>query len=145
MTQPSSLSVDQRCIATDAAARAVSAAVAHAQAMGLRINVAVTDAAGVLVAFLRMPGAYLHSIDIAIDKAYTAASFGFPTSGWKNAVAGDPTLRDGLNARPRLVMFGGGLPVREGGVLIGGIGVSGGSADQDEACAAAGLAALGLP
>ena len=138
------LSVEHRVITVDAAAVAAAAAVSHAKKMGIRINVAVTDGAGVLMSFLRMPGAFLHSIDIAIDKAYTAASFGFATSGWKDAVAGDPTLRDGLNARPRLVMFGGGLPMREAGVLIGGIGVSGGSAEQDEECARAGLAALGL-
>ena len=86
----------------------------------------------------------MHSVDIAIDKAFTAASFGFPTAGWKDAVAADELLRIGLNQRPRLVMFGGGLPIREGGALIGGIGVSGGSAEQDEACARAGLAALNL-
>ena len=117
---------------------------AKAEALGIRINVAVTDASGTLMAFLRMPGAFLHSIDIAIDKAYTAASFGFPTSQWGAALANDELLRAGLNARPRLVLFGGGLPVVEGGERIGGIGVSGGSAEQDEVCAAAGMAALGL-
>jgi uncharacterized protein GlcG (DUF336 family) len=110
----------------------------------LRINVAVTDASGTLMAFLRMPGAFLHSIEIAIDKAYTAASFGFPTSQWAGAVADDELLRIGLNQRPRLVMFGGGLPIVEAGVRIGGIGVSGGSAAEDESCARAGLAALNL-
>ena len=123
---------------------AAAAAVAHAKGLGLRINVALTDSSGTLAAFLRMPGAFLHSIDIAIDKAYTAASFGFPTSQWTAILAGDEALRAGLPLRPRLVIFGGGLPVREGGVLIGAIGVSGGSAEQDEACAAAGIAALGL-
>ncbi|MBM3374152.1 MAG: heme-binding protein [Betaproteobacteria bacterium] len=117
---------------------------AHAQSLGIGINVAVTDRAGVLMAFLRMPGAFLHSIDIAIDKAYTAASFGFPTSQWGALVAGDELLRIGLNQRPRLVMFGGGLPIVEAGERIGAIGVSGGSAEQDEACAAAGVAALRL-
>jgi len=138
------VSVEQRVLTVEAAGVAAAAAVSHAKALGIRINVALTDSSGSLAAFLRMPGAFLHSIDISIDKAYTAASFGFPTSGWKDAVAGDELLRIGLNQRARLVMFGGGLPVREGGVLIGGIGVSGGSAEQDEACAAAGLAALGL-
>ena len=138
------LSVEQRVIAVDAAAAAAAAAVSHAKGLGICINVAVTDGAGLLMAFLRMPGAFAHSVDIAIDKAYTAASFGFPTAGWKAAVADDEMLRIGLSQRPRLVMFGGGLPIREDGALIGGIGVSGGSADQDEACARAGLAVLGL-
>ena len=140
----SSHSIANRCITAAAAAAATQAAVAKAEALGIRINVAVTDASGTLMAFLRMPGAFLHSIDIAIDKAYTAASFGFPTSQWGAALANDELLRAGLNARPRLVLFGGGLPVVEGGERIGGIGVSGGSAEQDEVCAAAGLAALGL-
>jgi uncharacterized protein GlcG (DUF336 family) len=95
-----------------------------------------------------MPGAFLHSVDIAIDKAYTAASFGFPTSQWMSLLAQDEALRIGIVQRPRLVVFGGGLPIRrpaaEGGALIGGIGVSGGSAEQDEACARAGLQAVGL-
>ncbi len=140
----SASSVAMRAISAEAALAACQAAVAHAEAAGLRINVAVTDASGVLMAFLRMPGAFLHSIDIAIDKAYTAASFGFPTSTWAGVVGDDELLRIGLNQRPRLVMFGGGLPIVEGGMRIGGIGVSGGSAAQDEACAAAGIAALNL-
>ena len=137
-------SITQRQITAEAASAACRAALAQAVARGIRINVAVTDASGTLMAFLRMPGAFLHSIDIAIDKAYTAASFGFPTSAWGPAVATDELLRIGLNQRPRLVMFGGGLPIVEAGVRIGGIGVSGGSADEDEACAAAGIDALNL-
>lgn len=144
MTSNAVSSVPQRIIGTQAAAAAAEAAVAHALSSGICINVAVTDRAGVLMAFLRMPGAFLHSIDIAIDKAYTAASFGFPTSQWGPLVAGDELLRIGLNQRPRLVMFGGGLPIVEGGERIGAIGVSGGSAEQDEACAVAGVAALRL-
>jgi uncharacterized protein GlcG (DUF336 family) len=139
-----SLSVDTAQIGTTAAQAAVAAAVDHARTLGIAINVAVTDGSGTLMAFLRMNGAFLHSIDIAIDKAYTAASFGFPTSKWGGVIGDDELLRIGLNQRPRLVLFGGGLPLVENGRRIGGIGVSGGSAEQDEACAAAGLAALGL-
>ncbi|HMO47761.1 MAG TPA: heme-binding protein [Rubrivivax sp.] len=137
-------SVAQRAITAEAAAAALQAAVAHAATLGIRINVALTDASGVLAGFLRMPGAYLHSVDIAIDKAYTAASFGFPTAQWMSILAQDEGLRIGLSERPRLVIIGGGLPIREDGVLIGGIGVSGGSAEQDAACAQAGIEALGL-
>ena len=140
----SSVSVNQPVISADAAHKALAAAIAHAKELGIDINVAITDRAGVLAGFLRMPGAFLHSIDIAIDKAYTAASFGFPTSGWMNAIKHDDALRIGLPARPRLVIFGGGLPIVSDGVRIGGIGVSGGSAEQDEECAAAGLKAIGL-
>jgi uncharacterized protein GlcG (DUF336 family) len=113
--------------------------------MGVCINVAVVDASGVLAAFLRMPGAPLHSVDIAIDKAYTAVSFGLATSQWQEALQQhSAAVRDGLVRRPRFVAFGGGLPLMETGQRIGGIGVSGGSEQQDEVCARAGLAALGL-
>jgi len=129
----------------EAASAAVRAAVDSAEQAGIRVNVAVVDAGGNLAAFLRMPGAPLHSIDIAIDKAYTAASFGRPTSAWTDALASAPAaVRSGLPLRPRMVCFGGGLPLRYEGRLIGGIGVSGGSDTQDEACARAALTAIGL-
>ncbi len=144
MTTSMPVSLEFRAITTEAACLAVQAAVAHARELGIRINVAVTDPGGALMSFLRMPGAFLHSIDIAIDKAYTAAGFGFPTSRWMSSIGQDESLRIGLPLRPRLVVFGGGLPIREQGVLIGGIGVSGGSAEQDEACARAALSAVGL-
>ncbi len=137
-----SIAVSAPVIVARAASVACDAAVAKAEALGIRINVAVTDASGTLAAFLRMPNAFLHSIDIAIDKAYTAASFGFPTATWPQVLAGDEGLRIGMPHRPRLVTFGGGLPIRVEGRLIGGIGVSGGSAEQDTACAQAGIDAL---
>ncbi|HOB66575.1 heme-binding protein [Ottowia sp.] len=137
-------SIPQSVITAQAAHTAVQAAVAKAAELGIRINVAVTDGSGLLAAFLRMPGAFLHSIDIAIDKAYTAASFGFPTSQWDKILASDPALARGMPHRPRIVVFGGGLPIKQGGALIGAIGVSGGSAEQDEICALAGLKSIGL-
>ena len=135
----------QNVVHWEAAAAAVTAAVRWAEDAGARVNVAVVDAGGNLAAFLRMPGAFLHSIDIAIDKAYTAAGFGLPTAAWSDALASHSlAVRDGLPRRPRMVCFGGGLPMRHEGRIIGGIGVSGGSEDQDEACARAGLAAIGF-
>ena len=144
MTTLASVSVAQRSVSWQAASKAAEAAVREAESLGILINVAVVDAGGTLAGFLRMPGAYPHSVDIAIDKAYTAAGFGFPTSMWPEIFKSDDALRQGMPHRPRLVVFGGGLPIREGGELIGGIGVSGASAEQDEACARAGLAAIGL-
>ena len=137
-------SIPHSAVSTSAAHAAVAAAVEHASVLGVAINVAVVDGSGTLMAFLRMNGAFLHSIDIAIDKAYTAASFGFPTSKWGGVIGDDELLRIGLNQRKRLVLFGGGLPLVDEGQRIGGIGVSGGSAEQDEACARAGLKVLGL-
>lgn len=131
-------------ISAEAAAQAASAAVAKATEIGARVNVAVVDGGGNLAAFLRMPGAFLHSIGIAQDKAYTAASFGFSTGEWLEKLAGDENLRRGLSLTPRLTMIGGGFPIVADGARIGGIGVSGASEAQDEICARAGLAALGL-
>lgn len=131
-------------ISAEAAHAACAAAVAKARELGVRINVAVVDSGGNPAAFLRMPGAFLHSIGIATDKAYTAASFGFPTGQWAAALAGNEPLRQGLMQVPRLTMIGGGFPLTENGVRLGGVGVSGASEEQDIICARAALAALGL-
>jgi uncharacterized protein GlcG (DUF336 family) len=96
-----------------------------------------------LVAFLRMPGAPLHSSEIATDKAYTAASFGLPTREWTEALkAHSEGVQKGGILRSRFIAFGGGLPILCDGDLIGGIGVSGGNELQDENCARAGVDAV---
>lgn len=135
--------VNQPCIAWEAAHRAAEAAVRHAESLGVRINVGVTDATGNLMAFLRMPGAFPQSSQIAIDKAYTAGGFGFPTAQWMSVFGEDEGMKLGFSAQPRLIVFGGGLPLRVEGQLVGGIGVSGASAAQDAECARAGLRAIG--
>lgn len=136
--------VRQAVIDWEAASLAASAAVRKADDLGIRINAAVVDSGGNLAAFLRMPGAFLHSIDIAIDKAYSAAGFGMATSQWKAALADHASeVGEGLARRPRMIMFGGGLPMRVEGELLGGIGVSGGTSEQDELCARTGLNAIG--
>jgi uncharacterized protein GlcG (DUF336 family) len=137
------VAITQPGITAEAAGAACSAAVAYATAKGWKINVAVCDRGGNLMAFLRMPGAFIHSIDIAIDKAYTSASFGFPTKAWMGAIGHDDGMKLGFSAQPRLIVFGGGLPIGSGD-WIGGIGVSGASEAEDEECARAGLAAIGL-
>ena len=137
------LAVTQNTISWEAAHAAVEAAVQEAQRLGVRINVAVADASGNLVAFLRMPGAFPQSIAIAIDKAYTAGGFGFPTGDWMTVVGDNEGMKLGFSAQPRLIVFGGGLPIRSGGALLGGIGVSGASEEQDGICAQAGLRAIG--
>lgn len=137
------VAVTQQVISAAAVSVALEAAIAHAERIGVRINVAVADSGGNLAGFLRMPGAFLQSIDIAIDKAYTAAGFGFSTKDWMQLIGHDEGMKLGFSARPRLVVFGGGLPIRAGGALIGGIGVSGASEAQDEECARAALAAIG--
>lgn len=132
-------------ITADAALQATAAAVAHAHTLGVAVNISVVDTAGLPAAFARMPGAPLHSIDLAVNKAYTAASFGLPTGKWPEALkAHSPAVQDGLVRHPKFVGFGGGLPILEKGVRIGGIGVSGGSEQEDEQIARAGLQAIGL-
>lgn len=139
------VNVPQQVITAEAASAAVRAAVKKAGGMGVRVNAAAVDASGVLAGFLRMPGAPLHSVEIAIDKAYTAASFGLPTSQWTAALAEhSEAVQKGILLRPRFVGFGGGLPIRAAGEVVGGIGVSGASEEQDEECARAGLEALGI-
>jgi hypothetical protein len=143
--QAAPLSVIQAVISAEAAHACVGAAVKAAHSQGLAVNVAVLDASGVLAAFLRMPGAPLHSVEIAIDKAYTAVSFGLATSQWHEALqAHSEAVREGIVRRSRFVAFGGGLAIVDQGQRIGAIGVSGASELQDEAIAQAGLNALGL-
>ncbi|MES9878729.1 MAG: heme-binding protein [Candidatus Sedimenticola sp. 1PA] len=136
------VSVKQHVIHWQAAQAAVVAAVEKAEALGIAINVAVVDSGGNLAAFLRMPGAFLHSIDIAKDKAYTSAGFRFPTSQWKEIFPEAPMLEKGMPVRDRLVVFGGGLPIELEDGTLGGIGVSGGSEEEDIVCAEAGIEAI---
>lgn len=137
------IAAPQVTVSWEAAHAAVEAAVRKAEALGVRINVGVADTAGNLVAFLRMPGAFPQSISIAIDKAYTAGGFGFPTGDWMKVVGDNEGMKLGFSAQPRLIVFGGGLPIRVDGQLVGGIGVSGASEEQDGLCARAGLLAIG--
>jgi len=81
------VSAAQHVVHWEAAAAGIAAAARWADEAGIKVNIAVVDAGGNLAGFLRMPGAFLHSIDIAIDKAYTAAGFGLPTSAWTEALA----------------------------------------------------------
>jgi glc operon protein GlcG len=126
-----------------AAERAVRAAVERATELGVAVVVAVADAAGELKAYARMDGAPLLSVRIAQDKAWTAAAFGLPTDAWWNLVKDEPPLLHGIVKTDRLIIFGGGLPLVVEGRVVGGIGVSGGSAEQDRAIAAAGAAVVG--
>jgi uncharacterized protein GlcG (DUF336 family) len=125
------------------ASAALAAGLEHAAEIGVAVNVAVTDAAGNLLAFARMDGAPFLSTSIAQDKAWTVAAFnGVPTHEFFGLIEGEPALREGIVHRDRLVVFGGGVPVYADGVLVGAVGVSGGSAEQDRAVAEAAAAAV---
>jgi len=131
-----------RSITARAAHSAVGEAIARAEAEGAAVVACVVDAAGVPVAGLRMAGAPLHSNGIAADKAYTAASFRLPTEELARCLEDNPVLQHGIARRPRTILFAGGLPILEQGDLIGGIGVSGASEEQDRRFAEAGLEAV---
>jgi uncharacterized protein GlcG (DUF336 family) len=129
-------------ISTELAHRVVAAAEAKAKAMGHPFVIAVCDESGVLKAFSRMDGAALLSVQIAQDKAYTAVGFGLSTDAWHEFIKNDPPLAAGaVGGIDRLVVFGGGYPIKAGDVIIGAIGVSGGHYKQDMEVAEAGLAA----
>lgn len=136
---------DVPTIANELAAKLVEGAVARARGIGVPMCIAICDPSGTLVQFLRMDGAQLLSVGIAQDKAYTAISFGMATHEWFEFIKNDPPLLHGIVHTPRLVVFGGGYPVKIDGKVVGGIGVSGGHYSQDMDVAKAGLAAAGLP
>jgi len=139
----SAKTVTKSSISAAAAADVVRAAEAKAAELGVPMVIAIVDESGVLKAFSRMDGAALLSVDIAQDKAYTAVSFGIPTDGWFDFIKNDPPLLHGIIKTPRLIVYGGGYPLKVGDALIGGIGVSGGHYEQDMVVAQAGVAALG--
>lgn len=131
-------------ISNELAETLIRGAVAKAEAMGVPMCIAIVDPAGVPSQFLRMDRSPLLSVGIAQDKAYTAVSFGMPTHEWHDFIKNDPPLLHGIVHTPRLVVFGGGYPIKVGGELVGGIGVSGGHYTHDMEVAQAALAAAGL-
>lgn len=121
----------------------VEAAVKHGDANGVAVAVAVTDGAGSLVATARMDDAPLGAMRLAIDKAYTAALWQMP-SGDLNRSSQPGGADWGITSTEggRIVVYAGGFPVFSGSSLAGAIGVSGGTSEQDAACAEAALAAV---
>jgi len=131
-------------ISLSAAQRVLDAALARAAEMGKQFCIAITDPAGDPVLTARMDGAPRLSAQIALNKAWTVASFGgMSTHAWWPVIADEPALVHGITHTPRLIIFGGGIGLFLDGDLIGAIGVSGGSADEDREVADAGAAALG--
>ncbi len=135
--------IPMNVLSLSAAQRVADAAVSSARAHGVAACIAVSDPSGEPIVTVRMDGAPRLSAEIARNKAYTVASFnGLPTHVWWPAIAEDPALVHGLTHTPRLVVFGGGVPVRIDGALVGAVGVSGGSSEQDRAIAEAAVETL---
>ena len=130
-------------ITLEDAKRMLSAAEAKAASLGIPYNIAVVDAGGHLVAFLRQDGALIGSIDLAINKAVTARIFDKTTSTLARlAQSGEPLFGIQESNSGKVVIFGGGIPVMFRGNIVGAVGASAGTVEQDIAVAEAAAAAL---
>lgn len=127
----------------ETALRLIDAAKARAEEIKVSFNIAVVDEGNNLVAFQRQDGAWLGSINIAMNKAYTARAFDMETKILAPLCQpGQPLYGIHASNDGRLIIFPGGIPLKDGDTVIGAIGVSGGAVEQDQAVAAAGAAAL---
>jgi uncharacterized protein GlcG (DUF336 family) len=133
---------NQSGVTLERARTIIEAAESKAQRIGVPMNIAVVDAGNNLTAFSRMDGAWLGSIDIAQNKAYTARAFDMPTRELAPMTQpGQPLYGIEASNQGRLIIFAGGIPLLDGETIVGAIGVSGGTPDQDHQVADAGAAA----
>ncbi len=136
------MSLKTKDISLAQAQAAIAAATEKAKSLGCLSDIAVVDAGANLKAFVRMDGAFLGSIDVAHKKAKTARLFGMKT-GELGALSQPGGPLYGIEqTNGGLITFGGGVPITDGGVVIGAIGVSGDSVENDSAIAEAGAKAL---
>jgi len=130
-------------VSLDDAQRIIQAGIAKAKEIGSPSNIAVMDAGGNLLAFARMEDAWLGSIDIAINKAFTSRAFDIATKQLASfAQPGEQFYGIHASNHGRVMIFAGGLPLKAGGKVIGAVGVSGGTGEQDQQIADAAAAAL---
>ncbi len=126
----------------DKAVLIIEAAIEKAMTIGQPMNIAIVDAGANLMAFMRMDGAWLGSIDIAINKAFTARAFDITTLELgRNSQPGGQFFGIHASNHGRVMVFAGGIPIRVNGQIAGAVGVSGGSGEQDQAVAEAAVAA----
>ncbi len=125
------------------ARRVTAAAEKKAQEIGQPMNIAVVDEGGNLVSHIRMDNAWIGSIDISINKAFTARAFDLSTKELaKNSQSGDQFFGIHISNHGRVMIFAGGIPLKRGGKVVGAVGVSGGMGAQDHAVAEAGAEAF---
>jgi len=125
-------------ITLDQAKRIIAAGEREAQNQGQPMNIAVVDAGGNLVAFHRMDGAWLGSVDIAIKKAWTSRAFDIETKALgKLSQPGEDFYGIHASNKGKVMIFAGGVPLKRNGVVVGAVGVSGGMGKQDQAVAEA--------
>lgn len=121
----------------------IAAAEARAEEIGQPMNIAVVDAGGNLISHVRMDGAWLGSIDISINKAFTSRAFDIQTKDLgDNSQPGNQFYGIHASNNGRIMIFAGGVPLSRDGQVVGAIGVSGGSGEQDQTVAEAGAGAL---
>jgi len=126
----------------DKAQPIIAAAIAKAIEIGQPMNIAVVDDGANLTAFARMDGAWLGSINIAINKAFTARAFDITTRDLgANSQPGSQFYGIHASNHGRVMIFAGGVPLKANGQVVGAVGVSGGSGEQDQAVAEAAAAA----
>jgi len=125
------------------ARRVIAAAEKKAEEIGQPMNIAVADVGGNLVAHVRMDGAWLGSVDISIKKAWTSRAFDIATKDLAEHSQSGGQF-SGINASNdgKVMIFAGGIPLKQGGKVVGAIGVSGGSGEQDHQVAEAGMEAF---
>lgn len=123
--------IEKRSIRQEAALALAQAAMAEARALNKDIAVCVADAQGAPLVLLRMEQCGAPIADFAREKAYTAAVTGVATRDFHAHITSSPSLAMGMTGRPHFLVWGGGLPLRHEGAVLGGIGVSGGSEDDD--------------
>ena len=126
----SQISFTSKSITREAAARLIAVSIAASERVGFEPVIAIVDAAGNLKAFERSDKSSFLAVNIAIDKAYTAASFGLSTAQWVDLL--DDRGASNLRHVPRVLAAAGGFPIMEDGAIIGGLGISGGSWAQDQ-------------
>jgi uncharacterized protein GlcG (DUF336 family) len=125
------------------ARRIISAAEKKAQEIGQPMNIAVADEGGNIVAHVRMDNAWIGSIDISMKKAYTSRAFDIETKDLaKHSQSGGQFFGIHASNDGKIMIFAGGVPLKRDGKVVGSIGVSGGSGDQDHSVAVAGAAAF---
>ncbi|MDQ3322831.1 MAG: heme-binding protein [Acidobacteriota bacterium] len=125
------------------ARRVIAAAEKKAAEIGQPMNIAVADVGGNLVAHVRMDGAWFGSVDISIKKAWTSRAFDISTKDLAdNSQSGDQFFGIHASNSGKVMIFAGGIPLKQGSKVVGAIGVSGGTGDQDHEVAEAGVEAL---
>ena len=125
------------------ARRVIAAAEKRAIEIGQPMSIAVADEGGNIVAHVRMDDAWIGSTDISQQKAYTSRAFNIQTKDLAtNAQSGGQFFGIQASNNGRIMIYAGGIPLKKDGKIVGAIGVSGGSGDQDHAVAAAGAAAF---